>query len=617
MLMRRYPAPFIFLLGLLASPISAYAFFSTNHQLLVALQLRETREAIQMINQSPPCSSFWARPWETLRGNRSALEVTDKDGSTPLMLAAEQNFTSVITALIAKGVSVNQRDDFGNTALIRAVLLGQVNAVENLIKHGANLDLENEAEERALSIAIQNLDRPKMLKIATLLIKSGASFNFKIHDLKFEYWIVDHRGHDRNLSSALAKRGISISHPKKPLFNQASPIGPDLEKSLVENYLNQGDIAQLGRVSKDLLSHTRKLVLKKTQLGPTLSSFGQRACVIRKDQRLVCWGEKFDDPDLGAIHTPYGLGPVKSISVGPSHACAIKVTDQLVCWGSFEPLIDAEGDRAVSASVPKEHALGSFQSVTTSQNNTCAIRLGGELVCWGKKNTTPKISPCLPPPDLGLVQSISLSANKACAVKVDTGEVVYWELQATEDALAAGAVPLSIRYSATPAQSAFLLDVDIVCLIQNESHLLKCFRVSLPLNELEELPVPAEIGPVRDIQSTEFEACATTLESSHLKCWEWVPGNGKIQTMLKFEFPHDLGPIKFLAALKSPGISLFDPFNRCALLKDGTIRCWTSWWPYHRPSFLNPASHEPLNNNFWNNFGTPPQSKSLLKGWRL
>jgi ankyrin repeat protein len=59
--------------------------------------------------------------------------------ATPLWLAAHYNRTSVIDFLVENGVSLDEVNDMHQTALMAAVANQSLNAIECLVKHGADI----------------------------------------------------------------------------------------------------------------------------------------------------------------------------------------------------------------------------------------------------------------------------------------------------------------------------------------------------------------------------------------------------------------------------------------------------------------------------------------------
>ncbi|VDO00832.1 unnamed protein product [Rodentolepis nana] len=66
-------------------------------------------------------------------------------GQTPLMLAARKANTTVVELLLRHGVDVNAQDDIGNTALMCAIDCGNLEMVKLLISRPEiNLDLKDQ-----------------------------------------------------------------------------------------------------------------------------------------------------------------------------------------------------------------------------------------------------------------------------------------------------------------------------------------------------------------------------------------------------------------------------------------------------------------------------------------
>ena len=74
-------------------------------------------------------------------------------GEPPLVLAADKSNLQMTRLLLANGASVDDKDRWGNTALIAAVARGTENIVSLLLGKKANSDIRNRRGENALSIA--------------------------------------------------------------------------------------------------------------------------------------------------------------------------------------------------------------------------------------------------------------------------------------------------------------------------------------------------------------------------------------------------------------------------------------------------------------------------------
>lgn len=87
-------------------------------------------------------------------GNVNARAGT-APGQTPLMLAARKANTTVVELLIRHGADVNTQDDIGNTALMCAIDCGNLEMVKLLIaRPEINLDLKDQVCDTLLKSSI-------------------------------------------------------------------------------------------------------------------------------------------------------------------------------------------------------------------------------------------------------------------------------------------------------------------------------------------------------------------------------------------------------------------------------------------------------------------------------
>lgn len=105
---------------------------------------------------------------------------------TTLMLAAQKEYVRIVKLLIEKGVPVNATDDYGRTALMYALMAGnlRLETASLLLDAGANPNIINEGDgyqlncRTALILAARDNDLP-MVK---LLIERGANVNLACED---------------------------------------------------------------------------------------------------------------------------------------------------------------------------------------------------------------------------------------------------------------------------------------------------------------------------------------------------------------------------------------------------------------------------------------------------
>ncbi len=61
-----------------------------------------------------------------------------EDGATPLIIASENGEAGICLLLLQNGALVNEVDDYGNDALVKAVLYGRTEIVNLLLQFGAD-----------------------------------------------------------------------------------------------------------------------------------------------------------------------------------------------------------------------------------------------------------------------------------------------------------------------------------------------------------------------------------------------------------------------------------------------------------------------------------------------
>ena len=98
------------------------------------------------------------------------VDVRNKDGDTPLILAAETNQVEMVDMLLNFGADVDVRNKDGDTPLIHAAKTDQVEIVDMLLRFGADVDAVNKYGDTPLILAAKN----NQVKIVDMLLRFGA-----------------------------------------------------------------------------------------------------------------------------------------------------------------------------------------------------------------------------------------------------------------------------------------------------------------------------------------------------------------------------------------------------------------------------------------------------------
>jgi ankyrin repeat protein len=108
------------------------------------------------------------------------INARDKDGFTPLHMAAGAGHADVVQLLISKGAEVNAANKIGVTPLHVAAATGHVDIADLLISKGANVNSRRNDGLTPLHFAA----REGYKNIVELLISKGADINAKSKDGK-------------------------------------------------------------------------------------------------------------------------------------------------------------------------------------------------------------------------------------------------------------------------------------------------------------------------------------------------------------------------------------------------------------------------------------------------
>lgn len=180
---------------MLLAPALAHAQFSDSYSFLKAVRDRDGAKVTEFVDQ-PGTTIINTKDISTgetalhivvarrdtvwinyLLAKGAKPDVTDNQGMTPLMLAAQLRFLDGARLLLANGASVDKANDRGETPLIRAVQLRDLGMVRLLVGAGANPDKTDTlagmsardyaARDRRTPAILNALDAPKAAQDTT------------------------------------------------------------------------------------------------------------------------------------------------------------------------------------------------------------------------------------------------------------------------------------------------------------------------------------------------------------------------------------------------------------------------------------------------------------------
>jgi ankyrin repeat protein len=166
---------------LAASPAAAQ--FSDSYNFLKAVKDRDANQAIELadkpgttvVNTRDPDSGEAGIHIVTRRGDLgwlgllyqkgANLNLKDRDGNTPLILATISRWSDGVATLIRLKAQVNAQNRLGETAILKAVQARDLALVKALIDAGANPDIADNSGISARSVAISDMRAASIAKL--------------------------------------------------------------------------------------------------------------------------------------------------------------------------------------------------------------------------------------------------------------------------------------------------------------------------------------------------------------------------------------------------------------------------------------------------------------------
>ncbi len=123
----------------------------------------------------------------------SLIGKKDKDGDSPIMLAAALGLDEALSELVSKGADVNTTRNGKSSPLIFASFQGHTKCVQILLESGANPDYQEPKHKFTPLIIASGKNNFRMVK---LLIKHGADPKIKAKDGVTAYLVAKSRNNE-------------------------------------------------------------------------------------------------------------------------------------------------------------------------------------------------------------------------------------------------------------------------------------------------------------------------------------------------------------------------------------------------------------------------------------
>jgi alpha-tubulin suppressor-like RCC1 family protein len=335
--------------------------------------------------------------------------------------------------------------------------------------------------------------------------------------------------------------------------------------------LAMGSLRPIVAHAEQASSHSRAFLSGHIDAGNVHS------CAIRPNGGVYCWGQGSfgqlgyaNTEYIGDDEAPSAAGPVDlggrgavAVATGRVHSCALLDNGSVRCWGGNEfgelgyGNKQMVGDNETPASVaPVDLGAGrSAVAITAGYLHTCAILDNGSVRCWGA----------------GLEGELGYGNTQSVGDNESPGSVAPVNLGAGRSAVA---------IAAGAYHTCAILDNGTVsCWGRNESGQLGYGNT----NKVGDNETPGSMGPVNlgagrtavAIAAGEEHTCAI-LDNGTVRCWgvsnKGQLGYGITPPIGDNETPAAAGPVN-LGGHSAVAITA-GPYHTCAVLDDGTMRCW-------------------------------------------
>lgn len=332
-------------------------------------------------------------------------------------------------------------------------------------------------------------------------------------------------------------------------------------------------------------------------------------CARLTDGTVWCWGANYfgqlgngtTTPGTTPTVTPQKVldigpnNPAQSISAGEVHTCALSADRTVWCWGNGSSGQLGNGGIGSSSRPLKVSNLTTATAVSAGGNHTCALLEDATVWCWGNNfrgalgngSTTNSLIP-VKVSNISTATAVisggsSINGGDHTCARLADGTVWCWGYNANGQ-LGNGTTNNSLTPSKvsniTSATNALTAGRNHTCALvligQNQSPLCWGWNLSGQIGNgfsTQDALIPstvASIGTALSIAASGSHTC-TVLGDGTMRCWgsnfSGELGNGSSTNQ------PTIRPQKVLE-IESAKAATGGSGHTCALLDDGTLRCW-------------------------------------------
>jgi alpha-tubulin suppressor-like RCC1 family protein len=326
------------------------------------------------------------------------------------------------------------------------------------------------------------------------------------------------------------------------------------------------------------LGANKAIVLDST-IPKTISAGNETTCTVISDGTIKCWGNDgagrlgigSENVNQNEPVTVSSINDAIQVMAGYQHSCAVLDNGSAKCWGwdNYFQLGDG-GELGVAQTnqLTPVNVLNitTATTITAGEDYSCALLSGGTIQCWGKgelgqlgNGTNDTVTSPVTVSNITNAIDFEAYTSNACAI-IDNGSVNCWGYGGYGQ-LGDGVVVMTNGLA---------------------------YKTNTPV-------AVSNITNAAEITMGYYHACAL-LDNGTVNCWgkgEYGQlGNGTASTDV-VNTPVTVSNIDTAIAISAGRV------HTCAILSDGTIKCWGSWSMLGNGSTSNqstPVSVSNINN---------------------